>query len=128
MLDTVNINTIDTIFENLCILLLSKRFVAEEDVSFIDAFVFLFAFLLNTCFLKKSRAFVILQITMNAEKSETSNGDESDLYVEDEKEEQSTTYFSPFRDHFFDLIKRYVNSKLSSSVKINEVNIFYLVS
>ena len=37
--------------------------------------------------------------------SETSNDDESDLYEEDEKEGISTTYFSPFRDHFFDIIK-----------------------
>ena len=110
MLDTVNINTIDTIFENLCILLLSKRFVAEEDVSLIDAFVFLFAFLLNTCFIKKNRAFLILQIKnkmTSAERSEKFNDDESGLYEEDEKEgAKSTTKFSLLRDHFFDFIKK----------------------
>ena len=41
----------------------------------------------------------------SAENSETSDDDESDLYEEDEKEGKSTTYFSPFRDTFFDIIK-----------------------
>ena len=37
----------------------------------------------------------------SVEISETSDDDESDLYEEDEKEGKSTTYVSPFRDHFF---------------------------
>ena len=42
MLDAVNLKTIDKIFENLCILLMSERFGAEQEVSLINTFVFFF--------------------------------------------------------------------------------------
>ena len=58
------------------------------------------------------------------EKSETSNDDESDLYEEDEKEGKSTTCFSPFRDHFVDLIKTNVNCKLSLNVNCKRSEYF----
>ena len=63
----------------------------------------------------------------SAETSEMCNDNESDLYEEDEKEGKSTTYFSPFRNHFDDIIKKNVNCKLSSSAK-NERSAYFLPS
>ena len=46
MLDSVNLKTIDKIFEHLCVLLLSEGFGAEQEVS-----------LINICFYRSSKSY-----------------------------------------------------------------------
>ena len=62
LLDAVNIKTIDKIFENLCILLLSERYNAEQEVSLIDTFVLFSNFYLTLVFERKAVIFKFFKL------------------------------------------------------------------